>query len=312
MTKPKVVIQSTWPETGDWLEAFRTQAPDLDVTIWPDVGAPEAVSAAVVWFPPQEMLDAMPALRVLCSLGAGVDHIIARDLRLPDVPITRLVDPLMSQRVSHYVLSAVCRHHRMLDVYQRDQIAGRWQPQAHKDTHAFVVGVLGLGEIGTTCAQLLRAAGYPVLGWSRSPKIVDGVETYAGPEGLRACLARIDALVSLLPLTRETRGLIDRDLLSRMPKGGYVINAGRGDQVVLDDLIAALDSGQLSGASLDVLPQEPLPADHPLWHRDDVLITPHIAGLSNPVTGARVIIEQIRSALAGRTPAHTVDRARGY
>ncbi|MGH6913448.1 MAG: 2-hydroxyacid dehydrogenase [Geminicoccales bacterium] len=294
-----------------WRQELSRRIPDLDFRVWPEVGDPGDVGLALVWRPPQGELARYSNLKAILSLGAGVDGLLA-DPELPDVPIARMVDPSLRRTMIEYVLLAVLRHHREFDRFEREQRARRWAyafpPQAAERR----VGVMGLGELGAAAARLLACHGFQVLGWSRRPKSVPGVVSHAGRSELHTFLHRTEILVCLLPLTAETRGILDEAAFADLPHGAFVINVARGEHLVETDLIEALDSGRLAGATLDVFRDEPLPADHPLWAHPKVLVTPHVASYSWPATAADGVVENIRRALSGQPLAHQVDRARGY
>lgn len=294
-----------------WRDELTRRMPDLEVRLWPEVGDPAAIEVALVWRPPPGELLRYPNLKAILSLGAGIDGLIA-DRTLPEVPLARMVDPSLTRTMAEYVLLAVLRHHRGFDAFEREQRRARWAyafpPQAAERR----VGIMGLGELGAAAAGALVARGFPVSAWSRSPKELDGVTSYVGRGDLYAFLHRSDILVCLLPLTGETRGILDAETFAALPHGAFVINAARGEHLVEHDLIAALGSGHLGGATLDVFGEEPLPEASPLWRHSKVLITPHVASYCVPASAADGVVENIRRALAGRPLAHQVDRMRGY
>ncbi len=307
-----LLFSSKWDDPERWRRAFAELMPGLDMRVWPDTGPVEEIEFALVWAPKRGELRRFPNLRFIASIGAGVEHIL-RDPDLPNgVPIVRVVDRVLTSRMSEYVLAAVLRHHRNLDVYERLQRERRWEKLPPRDAARRRAGVLGLGVLGSDAARRLAALGFDVAGWSRSPKAVDGVAGFHGPEGLEPLLRRTEVLVCLLPLTDETRGILDARTLALLPPGAAVVNAARGEHVVDADLIAALDSGHLSGATLDVFDKEPLPADHPFWRHDKVLVTPHVASLTDERSAAPQIVENIRRARAGDPLLNAVDRAAGY
>ena len=296
-----------------WSAALRRHLPDLDIRVWPDTGNVEDIDAALVWNHPPGELNRYPKLRLILSLGAGVNHVLD-DPDLPaNVPVARIVDPAgLTAGMVEYAVWAVMRYHRHIDVYERFQREGTWKKLPIPDTARRGVGILGLGEIGGACAQALSAFGFPVAGWSRTPKNLDGIISYAGVEGLKPFLARTDILVCVLPLTAATRGIVNAELLAALPKGAFVINIARGGHVVDSDLIAALDSGHIAGATLDVFQPEPLPPEHPFWRHPKVTVTPHVASLTNPETAALPIVENLRRLAAGQKLLHLVDRKSGY
>lgn len=301
------LFHCAWETAEEWLAGLEAADPAIRWRTLDTPGDPAEVAAAAVWAPPRGWGARFPALKVVCSLGAGVDHIWQHDDPPAGIPITRIVDPLMAQRMATYVAAAVLRHHRRLDVYQARQATADWTTLDCPDAQALTIGLLGLGTMGRSAARALTALGYRVVGWSRRPRRVDGIETRAGAAGLDSVLADSDYLVLLLPLTPETDGLIDAARLSRAKRGAYLINSGRGALVDDAALLAALDAGHLAGATLDVFASEPLPAGHPYWTHPRVFVTPHVASLSNPATGAPQIVQAIHAAVEGREIANRVD-----
>ena len=276
----------------------------------------DAVLYALTWRHPPGSLQGLPNLRAIFSLGAGVDHVFA-DPHLPEVPIVRVVDPDLTQRMSEWVVLQVLLHHRQFRRYDRQQRERIWDEDETQPAARDVrVGLLGLGVLGLDAARKLIALGFDVAGWSRTHKSVAGLSTYHGAAGLDALMARTDILVSLLPLTPQTRGLIDAKLIAKLPRDGRIgpalINAGRGGSQVEADIVAALDSGRLKGASLDVFETEPLPPSSPLWGREDVFVSPHNAAISEPGAVAKYIAGEIVALERGAGLSHLVERERGY
>lgn len=311
---PRLLFASKSDNAAAWRARLAALDPSIEFREWPgETGAADAIEAALVWRPPAGLLASLPNLRVILSLGMGVDHIFA-DPHLPrGVPVVRLVDPELIDRMSEYCALAVLRYHRDADRYDADQRARRWNPRGN-EPHASKrrVGILGLGEIGGDVARKLGVFGFDLAGWSRSAKALPGVACFHGADGLLPFLARSEIVVCLLPLTPETRGIIDARALAAMPRGSVLVNAARGGHVVEADLIAALDSGHLAAAQLDVFQTEPLPPDHPFWVHPRIRVTPHNAGITNPDTAALQIVETLRRLRAGEALANVVDPARGY
>lgn len=295
----------------EWRERLTSRLPGLDMRVYPKVGEVRDIDAALVWRYPVGELKRYPNLKLICSLGAGVDHLLA-DPDLPDVPLTRIVDPDLARAMAEYALLATLYFHRDFDHYRRAQADGQWRKRTNARPDQRRVGLLGLGEIGTACAEILRRQGFPVAGWSRSPKSIAGVTCHHGPAGFEALLRASDIVICVLPLTPETTGILDAGAFDLMPRGGYVVNIGRGKQLVDDDLLAALDSNHLAGAMLDVFAREPLPANHRYWAHPKVVITPHVAALTNPATAADQIAENLRRLADGRPLLNAVDREIGY
>jgi glyoxylate/hydroxypyruvate reductase len=295
-----------------WVDAFRQLDPGLRVRVWPDTGPVDAVDAALVWTPPPGFLASLPNLKLISSFGAGIEHILGDATLPPSVPVTRVVEERLTRGMSEYVVLHVLRHHRKLGLIEANQRAGIWKWLPPADTPRTTVGVMGLGAMGAAAAVHVAQLGFPVLGWSATAKDLEGVESFAGPDQLDEFLSLCNILVCLLPLTPATRGILNRATLRRLPPGAYVINAGRGGHLVEPDLLAALDEGHISGATLDVFAQEPPPPEHPFWRHPKVLMTPHNAADSIPATVAPQILDNIHRAMAGQPLLNLVDRARGY
>lgn len=284
----------------------------IAVRCWPDIEPAGDVEAVLAWKAPAGALTKFPKLKLIVSLGMGVDHLL-QDPALPQgIPIVRIMDSGLVGQMAEYALYYALRHHRDMAAYEASQRRGEWKVEPFVDTIERRVGIMGLGAIGTDVATKFAMIGFPTAGWSRTPRRIEGVQCFHGDAGLADFLARSDILVNVLPLTPSTRGMIDAKLLGALPGGAYLINMGRGPTVVDADLVAAMDSGHIAGAALDVFHQEPLPAGHPYWTHPKVLVTPHIAGETNPRTAAESVAENIRRMDAGEPLIHTIDRAAGY
>lgn len=308
----RVVLQTSWNTAATWRAEFARQAPDIEVRVWPEVGDPGAVDAVLCWQPPPDLFAGMTRLKLIQVLGAGVDGLLRAAPALPPVPIARLVDPVMSQRMAEYCLYATLRFHRQFDLYERQLGQARWERHQHPDPAELGVGVMGLGAIGGATVRLLRAVGYDVAAWARSPHADAGVPVFVGEEGLPAFLARTRILICLLPLTPQTASILDRRLLEQLPRGSWLVNAARGEHLVVPHLLAALETGRLEGAVLDVFAHEPLPKSSPLWRHPKIFVTPHAAGITNPRTATAVIVAQLRRLQRGQKLVDLVDPARGY
>jgi glyoxylate/hydroxypyruvate reductase A len=300
-------------DRGDsWHRAFRALEPDLEIVDWPYDGDPARIDAALVWMPPKGELRRYPNLKAIFSIGAGIDH-LATDPELPEgVPIVRMVEPGLTGGMVEFVVMSVLYHHRFMLDYAAQQRGKVWRELEQIATSARRVGILGLGVLGTACAEKLAGFGFRVAGWSRGPKDVADVESFHGADGLEPFLNRTDILVCLLPLTPETDGLVNVRTLGALPRGAAFVSVGRGGQVVEEDLLAALDSGQLGGATLDVFREEPLPPESPFWTHPRVVVTPHIASMIITETAAEAVVENIRRLRAGRPLLHVVDLEKGY
>jgi glyoxylate/hydroxypyruvate reductase A len=306
---------SGW-EPDAWLERFRALAGGRDVRLIPDVGDPASIDYVCAWKPPHGLLASLPNMRAIFSLGAGVDHLLS-DPTLPDVPIVRIADPDLTMRMTEYVVLHVLLHHRRFKLYDANQRARRWQDErdpAASDVH---VGIMGMGVLGQAAAAALAPLGFQLAGWSRTPKSAAGVPSFSGEAGLRPFLARTDILVSLLPLTLETRGFLNYPLFQQLARDGALggpslINAGRGGSQVEADILRALDDGTLMGASLDVFEQEPLPTNSALWTHPKIFITPHNAAQSDPKALTKYVLGQIERFERGLPLENVVNRERGY
>ena len=308
----KLLFLSASDDPAAWTCALAAHLPDVEIRVWPDVGDPAEIDAALVWKPPAGELSRFTNLGLIVSLGMGVDHILA-DTSLPaGVPVVRVIDPSIVSQMGEYVTAWVLYFHRQLDLYGVNQHQHRWSQLPAPDTGACTVGVMGLGSIGHHVARTVASLGFPVIGWSRAPKHADGVEILHGPSALPTFLSRCRILVCLLPLTPQTAGIINADTLQLLPTGAYFINCARGGHVVEADLLRSLDSEQVAGAALDVFCQEPLPPEHPFWAHPRVHVTPHIAGLTNPRTAAPQVIENLRRFNSGQELLDRIDLSRGY
>ncbi|MDP2095100.1 MAG: glyoxylate/hydroxypyruvate reductase A [Hydrogenophaga sp.] len=292
-----------------WLAGLRAAFPEATVDVW-QPGSAQA-DVAVVWAPPQRFLDEQQALKALFNIGAGVDALLK--LRLPPgVRVVRLDDAGMSVQMAEYVCHAVIRHFREFDGYEADMKAGKWSYRKPRDRKDFAVGVMGLGVLGERVARALRVFDFPVHGWSRTPKAIEGVFTHSGEVGLETFLSASRVLVNLLPLTPDTQDILNRQTLGRLQPGGYLINVARGAHLVDADLLALLDSGHLTGATLDVFRTEPLPPEHPFWQHPQITLTPHTSARTLRDESIAQIAGKIRALEAGQPIAGVVDAIRGY
>jgi len=300
-----------------WKTRFDEVCRDRRVLLLPDAGSdPADVHYAAVWKPRPGELAAFPSLRVIFNLGAGVDALMA-DTSLPDVPLVRVAVADLTERMTEYVVLHVLMHHRQ-ELYLRDsQRARRWAPKTQWAAGALTVGIMGLGTLGADAAGVLRRIGFRVVGWSRSAKRIDGVECFDGTAQLEPFLRRTDILVCLLPLTAETRHILNRDVFTSLnrnsPMGAPVlINAGRGGLQDEADILKCLDDGTLGAASLDVYGTEPLPSDSPFWSHPKVVLSPHNAADTDPDEISKYVAQQIARFEAGGALENVVDRGRGY
>jgi glyoxylate/hydroxypyruvate reductase len=308
-------ILPTWP-ADVWMAAMKKVAPDLDVRAWPNLGNVEDIEYAAAWLPPPNVLTGLPNLKLICSLGAGVDAILGDPTLPANIPIVRVNDPDLTTRMSEYIVLHVLWHHRQQRRIDENQKLKIWDSFPTHSASAITVGIMGLGVLGQDAARKLKVLGFNVVGWSRSPKRVEGIECFAEAQ-LNDFLARTDVLVSLLPATPQTDGIINRALIQKLSRNGpfgapILVNAGRGRQQVEEDIITCLNNGELFAATLDVFRKEPLPEDSPLWSHPKVTVTPHAAADSDPETICRYVFAQVKAYQNKEQLKNIVDRERGY
>lgn len=307
-----LAFHSDFDDFDTWKNALQARLPGLNVVRAQEVSDPREIHYALAWKPPAGFFDRMENLRLIVNLGAGVDSLVGRDDLPPHVPITRLTDPQMARMMAGYVLFAALRHARDIPFFEQAQRQGRWTYRHPRAPEEVTIAVLGLGQLGARAGHELQRQGFRVLGWSRSPARIEGVECHSGMQALDAVIGQADILVLMLPLTPQTTGLLDRERLRKMRPGAALINVARGalvDQSALTDL---LESGHLGAATLDVFAHEPLPAGDRLWSLPNVLITPHLASVALPSSSALQIAENILRVSAGEAPLNIIDPARGY
>ncbi len=295
-----------------WVAELRRQLPDVEIRTTPDFGDPSEIDYALVWKPPAGLLASLPNLRVTFSIAAGIDHILADPERPTHVPIVRMLDDNLRDMMSEWAILGVLYFHRFMPEYMAEQPKAIWDrrwPIYTPETH---VGVLGLGAIGRDVAEKFRVLGFQVHGWSRTPREVAGIICHHGAAGLEAMLPQCRYLVCVLPLTDETRGIIGARTIAALPEDAVVVNLGRGGHVVDEDLLAALDSGHLRGAFLDVFNEEPLPPGHAYWRHPKVVMTPHVAGELVPQSCAKAIARNLNAHMSGAAMEGVLDLERGY
>lgn len=300
------------PERGRiWKSMIADALPELEVRLAPDIGDPADIRFLAAWTLPPGLIETLPNLEVLFSLGAGVDQL---DLsQVPEkVTIVRLIEPNLADGMAEYVAMTVLALHRDLYAYADRQRERLWQPLPQVPARDRRVGIAGLGEMGRAALAALKPFSFALSGWSRSPHDLPGVTCFHGPDGLQDFAGQADILVNLLPLTPETRGILGAELFARMPQGAAIVSAGRGGHLDPQALIAALDSGQLSRAILDVTPVEPLPTDDPLWTHPRIVVTPHVAAATDIDGSGKAVIANLRRHLAGEPMVGIVERDRGY
>lgn len=292
-----------------WIEALTFHQPDIDIQVYPHLDRPDEVEMALLWQHPPGYLSTLPNLKLISSLGAGVDHILS-DAAVPEsMPIVRIVDEKLTWSMTNYVIMGVLNHHRQITRYQADQLRKVWDM-----THPEIpvkVGVMGVGALGGDVLDKLSYMGFPVFGFGFTEKS-DFPHPYFSKNQLQEFLDQINVLVCLLPLTPDTAGILSGELFKKCKPGTYLINVARGKHLIEEDLIPALDSGFLSGALLDVYRTEPLPASHPFWEEKRIQLTPHIASVTNPIAASPQIIENLKRLKSNQPLINLVNRQKGY
>lgn len=299
-------------ERGEcWQQAVNAALPEVRWFTWPEIPEPEAVDAIITWTLPDNYEQQFPNLKAIFSVGAGVDQFAPASL--PEhLKLVRMIDPSIAIQMQTWILTAVMMLHREAFRYQRQQHQNLWQPHSVKLPHECTVSILGLGELGSQVAGMLTGLGFSVQGWSRREKQLPNVKTFAGDTPPDEMLANTDILICLLPLTDSTCGILNAQLLGKLPKGAALINAGRGEQLVANDLLFHLDAGHISEAIMDVFAPEPLPKGHPFWDHPNIHITPHIASITRNDTAAQRLVGNLQCWLEDKPMVGEVDKLRGY
>ncbi|MCM8568969.1 glyoxylate/hydroxypyruvate reductase A [Gramella jeungdoensis] len=307
-----VLIVCPGKDPENWVNELRNQHPGMNIYVYPEDHDNEEVEFALTWNHPRGLFKNYPNLKVIASMGAGVDHILS-DSGLPDgVKVTKVIDDMLTEDMSDFVLSQVMNHIRGLHYYTKSQKEKKWdrfQYQRPKDTK---IGIMGLGVLGNAVADKLYKNGFKIHGWSRTEKDCENVTSFHGKEQLEDFLQNSEILVCLLPLTKNTENILNADLFDMLPEGAYVINVARGQHLVEHDLMEMIDSGHLSGASLDVFREEPLPDEHPFWEHPKINITPHIASLTNPKSVVPQIVENYERMKEDEPLKYRVEIDKGY
>lgn len=304
-----LAIISPGRDPNIWVDNFKKLDPNIDVHVYPDITAPENVEAVALWNHPKGILSKFPNLKLICSMGAGVDHILTDESIPGDIPITRIVDDKLTTSMTNYVVMAVLNHHRQIKRYQENQKKKEWDMT--NPELPVTVGILGVGELGGDIADKLLHLRFEVVGFGNSPKENLNYDYYFGDE-MHKFLSKINILVCMLPLTAETEGILNLEFFRKCQKGTYLINVARGKHLIEEDLLYALDEGYISGAMLDVFQKEPLPVEHPFWERSEITITPHIASVTNPEAAAPQIIENYHRIKERQPFINQINRKKGY
>lgn len=308
----KILFVAADPKPERWTDLIQQHLPDAEIQVWKPGNPSWGADYAIVWHPPAALFDKEPQLKALFNLGAGVDALV-RIPNLPrDLPIVRLEDAGMAVQMAEYVAYHVIGISRDMDYYRDQQAAGQWKLRRPIERSEWPVGVLGLGQIGQRVARTFAALDYPVCGWARSDHAIDGVRSFAGEAGLDGFLGQTRVLINTLPLTDSTRDLIDYSLLSRLRPDAVVINVGRGEHLVDEDLCRAIDEGKVARAVLDVFREEPLPSEHPFWRMPQVTITPHVSARTLREATVAQIAEKIVALEKGQSISGVIDIQRGY
>ncbi len=297
-------------DAKSWVHAIHQVDSSIEVEVWPRIKDPKAIEFVAVWRYPRGELLKFPNLKCISSMGAGVDQILNDTQRPQGIPVVRVVDEMLTRDMTQYLVWAVLDHVRQMDAYREQQARHLWIP--HGAPKNYNIGILGLGQLGTDTAIKLRDLGFSVAGWSKTAKQVDGIANFVGNKQLEDFLGRTDILICLLPLTFETKDILNLNLFKKLKRDAYLINVARGDHLVEEDLFIALQEGYLSGACLDVFQVEPLPATHAIWSHPKIKITPHIASVTNAHSAAVQLVANYRRALSDQPLLNQVDLERGY
>ncbi|RDV14225.1 glyoxylate/hydroxypyruvate reductase A [Pontibacter diazotrophicus] len=307
-----ITIITQGKDLTPWVNALKERRPELDLRIYPEGTHREDVEFALAWNHPLGAFKEYPNLRCISSMGAGVDHIL-KDPELPEAAIiTRITDPNLAKDMAEFTVALVMNHVRGLSSYKIAEQRQSWEPKRYLRTEDVTIGVMGVGVLGTYVARHLNEIGFKVNGWARTAKEIEHVEVYVGQDGLDAFLAASDILICLLPLTKETANILNKDTFRKLPEGAFVINVARGEHLVEQDLIGMIDEGHLAGASLDVFREEPLPKNHPFWEHPKINITPHIASITNPATAVSQILDNYDRLKKDEPLTGTVSLTKGY
>lgn len=304
-----IAIISPGRDVSFWIKTFNEADPDIDIQVFPDIRDKDSVELVILWQHPKGILKEFPNLKLICSMGAGVDHILS-DPEIPrSLPITRIVDPGLTIPMTNYVVMAVLNFHRQLYRYQSNQRKKIWDmsnPELKVN-----VGVMGVGALGSDVIEKLKILGFSVFGFGNSPKSNIDYPYFYGDE-LTQFLSKVNLIICMLPLTPKTENILNLDFFRKCNKGTYIINVARGNHLVEEDLLTAIDEGHVSGAFLDVYRKEPLPVDHPFWNVEEITLTPHIASVTNPGSAIPQIIENYKRLKSNTPLMNQINPILGY
>lgn len=292
-----------------WIENIKELDAEIDIQVYPNIVRKEDVVAVMLWNHPKGLLSEFPNLKLICSMGAGVDHILSDDSIPAHLPITRIIDERLTISMTNYVVMGVLNYHRQYLRYQEQQAKKVWDMSSPEIE--INVGVLGVGELGGDVIEKLRLMKFNVAGYGNSPKKDLQYPYYFG-EQLDDFLSQVNMIICLLPLTPQTENFLNKDFFNRCKPGSYIINVARGKHLVEEDLLEAIEEDQISGAMLDVFLNEPLPEEHPFWINDRIMVTPHIASVTNPSAAAPQILSNYYRLLNQKPLVNVIDRNRGY
>ncbi|MEL6254198.1 MAG: glyoxylate/hydroxypyruvate reductase A [Bacteroidota bacterium] len=295
-----------------WASALQEELPNEQIEIYPDVTEVKEVEFILCWKASPGVFDQFPNLKAVQSLGASVSHILDHQKLAEHIQIARIVDERLSEDMWEFILAVIMAHMKKLGAYQQMEAKMNWTPLPYKSIGDIRISFLGLGKIGAYVALNFSQMGFKVSGWSRSKKELKGIKSFEGENGLDSMLMKTDILVNLLPHTNETQSLLNASKLELLPKDAFLINVGRGETLVEEDLLSLLDTGQLSGAYLDVFQKEPLPASHPFWNHPKIRVSPHIASITNIASASKQIVENFRRLKSGAALLNCVSPQQGY
>ena len=307
-----VIICSQENLIEDWKNAIIEKAPNIAVEIYPNDTEREKTEFVLTFRPPENAFENYPNLKVIASMAAGINHITDNHKLPENVILTKANDPLHQGDIADFVLALTLSYMRRLPVYFQQKNVEIWQPHPYQRPEETTIGIMGIGSIGETIGKLMLKNNFKVTGWSRSEKHIDHIKTFHGDNHRTDFLKKADILICTLPLTKETEGILNAEVFDKLPKGAYLINIGRGKQLVEADLLTAIENGQLSGAALDVFRDEPLPKDHPFWKNEKIMITPHTAGNVHPESAVEKILHNYKAMQKGEKLEDTIDVGKGY